>query len=151
MRGDMVLNQDFREFLQSLNDNDVRYLVIGGFALAFHGHPRYTKDLDIWIELEERNADRVVQALHDFGFTLIGLEPADFLEPDTVIQLGYPPSRIDLLIGLKGAEFAECFANRHVETIDGLAINVIDRPNLIRLKREAGRPQDLADLDNLSP
>lgn len=146
----MVLNQDFKEFLQSLNDNDVSYLVIGGYALAFHGHPRYTKDLDIWIELEDSNAARVVQALQAFGFASLGLKPDDFLEPDTVIQLGYPPSRIDLLIGLQGASFAESFSNRLVELIDGISVNVINRSNLIQLKREAGRPQDLADLDNLS-
>lgn len=146
----MVLNQDFKEFLQSLNDNNVRYLVIGGYALAFHGHPRYTKDLDIWIDLEETNASKVVQALQDFGFSSLELKPDDFMEPDTTIQLGYPPSRIDLLIGLKGASFAEAFLNRHQEMLDGITVNVIDKTNLILLKREAGHPQDLADLDNLS-
>lgn len=146
----MVLNQDFKEFLQSLNDNDVRYLVIGGYALAFHGHPRYTKDLDIWIDLEEENANKIVQALQDFGFASLDLRIADFLEPDTVIQLGYPPSRIDLLIGLKGAEFDDCFALRQVEIIDDIKVNVIDRTNLVRLKRDAGRPQDLADIDSLT-
>lgn len=146
----MVLNQDFKEFLQSLNDNNVRYLVIEGYALAFHGHPRYTKDLDIWIDLEETNALKVVQALQDFGFSSLELKPDDFMEPDTTIQLGYPPSRIDLLIGLRGASFAEAFSNRHQETLDGITVNVIDKTNLILLKREAGRPQDLADLDNLS-
>lgn len=146
----MVLNQDFKEFLQSLNDNNVRYLVIGGYALAFHGHPRYTKDLDIWIGMEGDNAAKIIQALDDFGFASLDLKAEDFLEPDTVIQLGYPPSRIDLLIGLKGAVFDECYANRQVELIDGVQVNVIDGANLVRLKREAGRPQDLADIDNLT-
>ena len=146
----MVLNQDFKEFLQSLNANDVRYLIIGGYALAFHGHPRYTKDLDIWIDLDKNNAGKVVQALQDFGFASLGLAPDDFLEPDIVIQLGYPPSRIDLLVGLKGAVFEECYSNRQIRVIDGIEINVIDRTNLIRLKQEAGRHQDLADIDNLS-
>jgi hypothetical protein len=123
--------------------------VIGGYALAHHGHPRYTKDLDIWIDLEEGNANNVVQALRDFGFASLELKTEDFLEPDTVIQLGYPPSRIDLLLGLKGALFKECFSNRHIEIIDGVQVNVIDRTNLVRLKQEAGRPQDLADIDNL--
>jgi hypothetical protein len=149
-RGNMVLNQDFKEFLQSLNDNNVRYLVIGGYAMAFHGHPRYTKDLDIWIDLDQSNATKIVQALRDFGFASLNLEPTDFLEPDTTIQLGYPPSRIDLLIGLAGAAFDDCFLQRNVETVDGIKINIIDRMNLLRLKREAGRPQDLADIANLS-
>ena len=146
----MVLNQDFKEFLQSLNDNNVRYLVIGGYAMAFHGHPRYTKDLDIWIDLEQSNATKIVQALRDFGFASLNLEPTDFLEPDTTIQLGYPPSRIDLLMGLAGAAFDECFLLRKVETVEGIKINIIDKNNLVRLKQEAGRPQDLADIENLS-
>lgn len=146
----MVLNQDFKEFLQSLNANDVRYLVIGGYALAFHGHPRYTKDLDIWIDLDEGNADKIVKALNDFGFGSLELKATDFLEPDMIIQLGYPPSRIDLLVGLKGADFDEAYSNRKAVAIDEVLINVIDRANLINLKREAGRPQDLADIDNLS-
>lgn len=146
----MVLNQDFKEFLQSLNDNNVRYLVIGGYALAFHGHPRYTKDLDIWIDLEESNAVKIVQALRDFGFASLDLKSSDFMEPDTVIHLGYPPSRIDLLVGLEGAAFDDCFPHRKVETVDGIKINVIDKANLVGLKREAGRPQDLADIDNLT-
>ncbi len=146
----MVLNQDFKEFLQSLNDNNVRYLIIGGYALAFHGHPRYTKDLDIWVAMDEDNAARITHALDDFGFASLNLKANDFLEPDTIIQLGYPPSRIDILIGLEGAIFDECYANRQVELIDGVPVNVIDRANLVRLKREAGRPQDLADIDNLT-
>lgn len=146
----MVLNQDFKEFLQSLNDNNVRYLVIGGYALAFHGHPRYTNDLDIWIDLEEGNANKVVQALQDFGFASLDLKSGDFLEPDTVIQLGYPPSRIDLLMGLKDAVFDDCFSHRQIEIIDDIKVNVIDRTNLVRLKRDAGRPQDLADIENLT-
>ena len=146
----MVLNQDFKEFLQSLNDNNVRYLVIGGYAMAFHGHPRYTKDLDIWIDLDQSNATKIVQALRDFGFSSLNLEPTDFLEPDTTIQLGYPPLRIDLLMGLKGAAFDDCFPHRKVETVEGIKINIIDKLNLILLKREAGRPQDMADIENLS-
>lgn len=146
----MELDPDFKEFLQSLNENNVRYLVIGGYAVAFHGHPRYTKDLDIWLGMDEDNAARVIQALDDFGFASLELKPDDFLEPDTVIQLGYPPSRIVLLIGLNSAGFDESYSQRHIETIDGIQINIIDRANLVRLKRAAGRPQDLADIDNLT-
>lgn len=146
----MELDPDFKEFLQSLNENNVRYLVIGGYALAFHGHPRYTKDLDIWIGMDEANAAKVVQALSDFGFASLELKSEDFLEPDTVIQLGYPPSRIDLLVGLDGADFDESYTQRQVETIEGIQITVIDRANLVLLKRAAGRPQDLADIDNLT-
>jgi len=146
----MELNPDFKEFLQSLNENDVHYLVVGGYAVAFHGHPRYTKDIDIWIDLNEQNARKVVKALGDFGFSSLNLTPADLLEPDTVIQLGYPPRRIDLLIGLDGATFEECYSARLEEEMEGIRVCFIDRENLARLKRAAGRPQDLADLDNLT-
>jgi hypothetical protein len=90
-----VLNQDFKEFIQSLNDNQVRYLVIGGYAVALHGYPRYTKDIDIWIEMSPENATRMLQALEQFGFASMDLQLQDFMTPDQVIQLGYPPSRID--------------------------------------------------------
>lgn len=145
----MELNPDFKEFLQSLNENDVRYLVVGGYAVAFHGHPRYTKDIDIWIDLDEQNARKVVKALVDFGFSSLNLTPTDFLEPDNVIQLGYPPRRIDLLIGLEGAAFEECYSARLEAEMEGIRVCFIDRENLARLKRAAGRPQDLADLDHL--
>jgi hypothetical protein len=95
------MNQDFREFIKSLNDNQVRYLVIGGYAVAFHGYPRYTKDLDIWIEPSPENAANLVKALDQFGFGSLNLQISDFLAPDQVIQLGYPPNRIDLITGVR--------------------------------------------------
>ena len=95
--GSTVLSPDFREFLQSLNDNRVRYLVVGGYAVAAHGHPRYTKDLDIWFAVAPENLRRLIAALDQFGFSSLGLTEEDFSVPDQVIQLGYPPSRIDLL------------------------------------------------------
>ena len=107
----MILTQDFKEFIKSLNDNDVRYLIVGGYAVGFHGHPRYTKDLDIWIWIDGHNAEKIVQALDQFGFASLALAPADFLEPDTTIQLGYPPNRIDLLMGLPGVDFDSCHRN----------------------------------------
>ena len=110
----MVLNPDFKEFLQSLNDNQVRYLVTGGHAVAFHGYPRYTKDLDIWIEQDRDNARRLVTALGHFGFASLGLTEEDFLDPGTIIQLGNPPNRIDLLMTITGVEFDSCFESRIV-------------------------------------
>ncbi len=92
-----MLNQDFKEFIKSLNENDVKYLVIGGYAVAFHGHPRYTKDLDIWIQISPENASRLVKAITQFGFASLGLRQEDFLVPDQVIQLGCPPNRIDVI------------------------------------------------------
>ena len=147
--GNMILTQDFKEFIQSLNDNDVRYLIVGGYAVSFHGHPRYTKALNIWVGIDEHNAGKVVRALDQFGFASLALTPADFLEPDTTIQLGYLPNRIDLLMGLTGVDFDSCHRDRHEEEIDGIILPFIDLENLKRNKKATGRLQDLADLENL--
>ena len=145
----MVLGKDFREFIASLNANGVRYLIVGGYAVAFHGHPRYTKDIDVWLEATPDNATRAINALKAFGFESIGLTDADFLEPDQVIQLGFPPNRIDLLTSLNGVEFASCFPARVQVDIDGELVDFIDLENLKKNKRAVGRTQDLADLENL--
>ena len=144
-----MLNQDFKEFIQSLNDNHVRYLVVGGYAVAFHGHPRYTKDIDIWIEMNPENATQVVKALDQFGFGSLGLKEADFLVPDQIIQLGYPPNRIDLLSTLSGVDFVTCYASRVQVEVDKVLVNFIDLENLKKNKKASGRHQDLADLENL--
>jgi hypothetical protein len=147
--GNMVLNPDFKEFLQSLNDNQVRYLVVGGYAVALHGYPRYTKDLDVWIDLGLDNAQKLIIALDQFGFASLKLRAEDFLDPGKVIQLGYPPNRIDLITTLAGVDFETCFESRLVIQVNDIAVNFIDLDNLRSNKRSAGRPQDLADLDNL--
>lgn len=144
-----MLNRNFKEFLQSLNDSGVRYLVIDGYAVAFHGHPRYTKDQDVWIDTDEENGTRMVDALERFGFGSLGLSPEDFLVPDQIIQLGYPPSRIDLLSSPAEVEFASSYANRVEVDIDGVVASFIDLENLKKNKKATGRLQDLADLENL--
>jgi len=144
-----VLNQDFKEFIQSLNDNRVYYLVVGGYAVALHGHPRYTKDMDIWIERSPENAANMVKALEQFGFSSLGLKEADFLVPDQIIQLGYPPNRIDLLTTLPGVDFASCYPSRVEVEVDEVLVNFIDLENLKKNKKASGRHQDLADLENL--
>jgi hypothetical protein len=145
----MLLNQDFREFIESLNANRVRYLVVGGYAVALHGHPRYTKDMDVWIELTPENAQQVVKALRQFGFDSLGLTADDFLEPSQVIQLGYPPRSIDLLTSLSGVNFASCYPEKTTVVIDGVSVDFIDLANLKKNKQATGRYQDLADLENL--
>lgn len=145
----MVLNKDFKEFIESLNKNNVRYLVVGGYAVAFHGHPRYTKDLDIWIQSDEKNAENLLAALDDFGFGSLDLKAEDFLTPGYIIQLGYPPNRIDLLTVIKGVEFETCYAAKIHTEIEGIRINFIDLSNLKKNKKSTGRYQDLADLENL--
>jgi hypothetical protein len=123
--------------------------VVGGYAVAFHGHPRYTKDLDVWVDLSPDNAHRIIAALKNFGFGSLGLKPEDFLERDQIIQLGYPPNRIDLLTTLEGLKFGNCYKARVEAEIQGLRINFIDIENLKKNKRATGRPQDLADAENL--
>lgn len=144
-----MLNQDFKEFIQLLNDNSVQYLVVGGYAVAFHGHPRYTKDLDVWIWLDTDNANKVVEVLNQFGFGSLDIRVEDFLEPDQIIQLGYPPVRIDLITTLPGVNFEECWQARVDVVVDEVNLKVIDLENLKKNKRASGRLQDLADLEHL--
>jgi len=146
----MIFNQDFREFIESLNKHNVRYLLIGGYAVALHGHPRYTKDLDIWIWMDNTNAANLLNALKDFGFSSLPLVIEDFLKPDQIVQLGFPPNRIDLMTSPKGIEFNTCYASREEIEIDGLKVNLIDLNNLKINKKATGRHQDLADLENLT-
>jgi hypothetical protein len=145
-----MLNQDFKEFIQLLNDNQVKYLVIGGYAVAIHGHPRYTKDLDIWIEMSPVNAQKLMTALTAFGFGSLGLNAEDFQTPDQVIQLGYPPNRIDLITTPDGIDFPTCYRTKIEVKINEINVNFIDLDNLKKNKQASGRLQDLADLENLS-
>lgn len=142
----MRLDLDFREFIACCVAHDVRFLIVGGYAVAAHGHPRYTKDLDVWVWVDETNAQRLLDALDDFGFGAVGLTVDDLLEKDAVIQLGYPPKRIDLLTGVDGLTFELCYVDRVVIDIDGTPVPFIDLANLRRNKQASGRPQDLADL-----
>ncbi len=144
-----MLSKDFKEFIALLNAHDVRYLVVGGYALAFHGYPRYTKDLDVWIEPSPGNADRIIDALDDFGFGSLGPAAADFLESETIIQLGYPPHRIDLLTTITGVAFEDCYRVKDGVDIEGVHIDFIDSDNFKKNKRATGRPRDAVDADSL--
>jgi hypothetical protein len=147
--GGTVLNQDFKEFIKSLNDNGVRYLVVGGYAVALHGYPRYTKDMDVWVEMTVENASKIVNALEQFGFGSLDLKVSDFTVPDQIIQLGYPPRRIDILTTLPGVEFSECYPLHVVVNIEDVSAYFIDIESLKKNKKATGRHQDLADLENL--
>ena len=138
----MELSQDFKEFIASLNASRVRYLVVGGYAVAMHGHPRYTKDLDVWIDCTTANAKRVVRAFAEFGFESLGVKASDFETPDRILQLGFPPNRIGVLTSLVGVDFATCFKKRVIVTLEGSPVNFIDVENLKANKRAAGRLQD---------
>lgn len=145
----MNLGPDFKEFVGYCERHEVRYLIVGGYAVGFHGHVRYTKDLDIWIEATPQNAKRVLHALDEFGFASVGLTEADFLEPGSVIQLGYPPNRLDLLTQPDGVTFVDCWSARETVDLDGVTANVIGFDDLVANKRASGRARDLADIEDL--
>ena len=142
-----MLSPDFKEFIELLNAHRVEYLIVGGYALAFHGHPRYTKDIDVWIAAHAENAQKMIKALVEFGFS--ALTQADFLEPDNVIQLGFPPNRIDILTSIDGVTFESCLPDALVVEVDGVPIQLIGIHKLIENKTASGRLQDLADVEKL--
>jgi hypothetical protein len=144
-----LLTRDFKEFIECCARRSVRFLIVGGYALAAHGLPRATKDLDVWVLIDRENAERLVQALEDFGMGSVGLTAEDFLEPEVVVQLGYPPIRIDLLTSISGVEFEDCWPKRVVIDVGGVEAGFIAVDDLIVNKRSSGRPQDLVDADNL--
>jgi len=145
----METHQDFKELLASFNAHGVEYVIIGAHALAFHGVPRYTGDMDIYVREDKENARRIMAALKDFGFGAVDLTEADFLEPDKVIQLGYPPVRIDLLTSISGVPWEEVAANKVAGEYCDIPVAFIGREQLIANKRACGRLKDLADIEAL--
>ena len=143
------LTKDFREFLQSLNARGVEYLLVGGHAVAFHGYPRATNDMDVWVAVNEVNAEKLVLALKDFGFDVPDLSPSLFLRSDRIIRMGLPPNRIEIQTGIDGVMFADCYPRRVVATVDGVRVNLISLDDLKKNKQASGRHKDLADLDFL--
>jgi hypothetical protein len=143
------LNSDLREFIELLNSHNIRYLIVGGFAVAYHGYPRMTGDIDVFLEATEDNARKMEAVLAAFGFAGLGLTAADFLKPNRIIQLGYPPNRIDLHTAISGAGFTEAWDDRAAGKIDGIPVPFIGKRTLLTNKAAAGRPQDKADLDAL--
>ena len=140
-------SSDFEELFVSLNAKNVRAVIVGGHALAFHGRPRYTKDLDVFVEPSAENAARLIAALDDFGFGGLGLTASDFSAPDKIVQLGVAPNRIDLMTSIDGITFADAWAGRVIGRYGGQPVSYLGRAEFIRNKQAAGRPQDLADLD----
>jgi hypothetical protein len=145
----MRLPKDWREFIGSLNSGEVEYLIVGAFALAFYGFPRYTGDIDILVRASPDNARKVAQVISAFGFGSLGLSENDFLTPGQVIQLGLAPNRIDLLTSITGVEFEDAWQRRVAADLDGVSVLFIDRGSLIKNKRATGRTQDNADLEAL--
>jgi hypothetical protein len=144
-----MLNQDFKEFAGLLNSNSAEYLIVGGYALAAFGHPRYTGDLDFWIGCDPDNATCVLKALEQFGFGQLGISLLDLTTPGRIVQLGYPPRRIDLLTSIDGVEFGPCFERRWDVEVDGQMLHFISLGDFRTNKRASGRLKDLADLESL--
>ncbi len=145
----MDIQPDFRELLESFNVHEVEYLVVGGFALAFHGAPRYTGDLDLFVRPDAANARRVLTALVAFGFGDVGLTVEDFQRDDSVVQLGVPPVRVDLLTSLSGLTWEEAFRCRTLGVLGGVEVSFLGRDQFVLNKRSTGRAKDLADLEAL--
>jgi len=145
--GTIQLPPDFKEFLKLLNSSDVEYLVIGGYAVNYHGFPRATAGLDIWIATSRENAERVAQAVRRFGFEQA--EAAQFLEPRKVIRMGVPPVRLEILTAISCVDFAECHGRRLEAELDGVAVKLIRLDDLKRNKQASGRLKDRLDLEEL--
>jgi len=140
---------DFKELLECFNAHGVEYLVVGGYALAFHGAPRATGDIDLLVKPDLTNAGRVLAALGDFGFASLNLEPHELAVPDQVVQLGVPPVRVDIITSLSGVAWQEAWDSKQEGTIAGVPVLFIGRDAYIANKRAAGRLKDLADIEAL--
>lgn len=145
------MDKDFKEFIELLNANQVEYLIVGGYAVTIHGHPRFTGDLDIWINPTLENARKMLETIHKFGFSSLGLTEEDFQNPNNVVQMGYPPLRIDIMGSISGdLEFQQCYHNRKTITTEDLTLHFIGFEELLVNKKASGRRKDLDDLDNLT-
>jgi hypothetical protein len=145
----MIFEQDFIDFIKLLNLHDVEYMIIGAHALAYHGRPRHTGDLDVWIKPSNENASRMIAVLNDFGFGSLGITEQDFLKDNYVTQLGYPPLRIDILNSISGVGFDEAYENKVDGEIDDLRVSFINVNEFIKNKKATGRPKDLGDIASL--
>lgn len=143
------LPADFLEFLRLLDANGVEYLLVGGYAVAFHGHPRATRDMDIWLRRSRDTAHKIVETLRDFGFNSPDLQPELFLDPDRLVRLGEPPMRLELLTSVSGLDFDESYRRAVRADVDGVPVTVVSLQDLRTNKRAAGRARDLADLEEL--
>jgi len=145
----MEVQPDFKELLELFNENNVDYLIVGGYALAYHGVPRYTGDIDILVRPEGSNAQRILQALAEFGFGALNLTVEDFQNPDKVVQLGFPPVRVDIITSITGVSVEDAFGGSENGSYGDITVKYIGRRQLILNKRATGRKRDLADLEAL--
>jgi hypothetical protein len=145
----MEVQKDFKELLELFNVHKVKYLIVGGYALAYHGAPRYTGDIDIFVKPDTENALCILKALNEFGFGSVDLKEEDFKSPNKVIQLGYPPVRIDIITSISGISWDQAFKEREKGKYGNIPVYYIGREHYILNKRASGRKKDLADLEAL--
>ena len=145
----MRVESDYKDLLRILNKHKVRYLIIGAYAAIYYTVPRYSKDLDICVEPEIKNAGRVFKSLKEFGAPLKGIEPADFTNKNSVYQIGVAPVRVDVMMGMPGIEFERAWKHRKIATFDGIRVNILGINELIKSKKNTKRPVDLVDIENL--
>lgn len=145
-----MFEPDFSDFIELLNKHKVEYMVVGAHALSYHGRPRHTGDLDIWIKPTPDNADKMIKVLFDFGFSSLGLQRADFLKENFITQLGYPPLRIDLLNSISGVEFDQAYQRKISVQMDNIIVSFISIQDFILNKQATGRPKDIADIESLN-
>ena len=146
---ELELPPDFKEFLRLLKEYNVRYLLIGGYAVGYHGYARATEDMDIWVAIHPDNAQKIVTVLKVFGFDLPELKPELFLREKQIIRMGIPPVKLEIGTSISGVDFDECYQARVVDELDGVEVNLIDLENLKKNKKASGRLKDLADLEKL--
>ena len=146
----MQLPPDFKEFLKLLNSRQVKYLLIGGYAVSYYGYHRATGDMDIWIAIEPTNAAKICEVLKEFGFNVADLSPDLFLQANKIIRIGVPPLRLEILTTISGVKFSDCYAEKLTVEIDEIEVNLISLFHLKVNKKASGRFKDLNDLENLS-
>jgi hypothetical protein len=147
--GTSLLPPDFKDFLKLLNSKQVEYLLIGGYAVGYHGYSRATADMDIWIAIHPRNAEKMVGVIREFGFAVDGLSAELFLKENNVIRMGVPPFRIEVLTTISGVSFEECYRERTADTLDEVEVSLISLKHLKANKKASGRLKDLTDLEYL--
>ncbi len=145
----MEVQKDFRDLLALLNDHKAEYMIVGGYALAFHGAPRFTGDIDLFVKPDPENARRILDALTDFGFGSLDLDLDDFLHPNRVVQLGVPPVRVDLITSISGVTWEEADPSKEAGVYGDVPVCYIGKTQYIANKRSAGRKKDLADIEAL--
>ena len=143
------LPPDFKDFLKLLHEKQVEYLLVGGYAVSYHGYSRATADMDIWIAIHQHNAEKIVKVIREFGFAAESLSTKLFLKENKIIRMGLPPLRIEVLTTISGVSFEECYSERIIDKIDKVEINLISLKHLKINKKAAGKLKDLADLEYL--